>query len=49
MLVVEQDVMTALDLAARVFIMDGGRITRSGTSAELREDPAVREAYLGAL
>jgi len=49
MLVVEQDVMTALDLAARVFVMDGGRITRCGTSAELREDPAVREAYLGAL
>jgi branched-chain amino acid transport system ATP-binding protein len=48
-LVVEQDVTTALDLAARAFVMDGGRITRSGTSGELREDPAVREAYLGSL
>jgi branched-chain amino acid transport system ATP-binding protein len=48
-LVVEQDVTTALELASRAFVMDGGRITRSGTSDELREDAAVREAYLGAL
>src|SRR5688500_3882817 len=48
-LVVEQDVTTALELASRAFVMDGGRITRSGTSDELHEDPAVREAYLGAL
>jgi branched-chain amino acid transport system ATP-binding protein len=49
MLVVEQDVTTALELASRAFVMDGGRITRSGTSDELHEDPAVREAYLGSL
>jgi branched-chain amino acid transport system ATP-binding protein len=49
MLVVEQDVTTALDIASRAFVMDGGRITRSGTRDELREDPAVREAYLGSL
>jgi branched-chain amino acid transport system ATP-binding protein len=49
MLVVEQDVTTALELASRAFVMDGGRITRSGTSDELHQDPAVREAYLGAL
>jgi branched-chain amino acid transport system ATP-binding protein len=48
-LVVEQDVTTALELASRAFVMDGGRITRSGTSEELHEDPAVREAYLGSL
>jgi branched-chain amino acid transport system ATP-binding protein len=49
MLVVEQDVTTALELASRAFVMDGGRITRSGTSDELHRDPAVREAYLGSL
>ena len=49
MLVVEQDVMTALEIASHAFVMDGGRVTRSGTSAQLREDPAVREAYLGSL
>jgi branched-chain amino acid transport system ATP-binding protein len=48
-LVVEQDVTTALELASRAFVMDGGRITRSGTSDELHQDPAVREAYLGSL
>jgi branched-chain amino acid transport system ATP-binding protein len=49
MLVVEQDVATALELADRAFVMDTGRVTRSGTSAELRDDPAIREAYLGTL
>jgi branched-chain amino acid transport system ATP-binding protein len=49
MLVVEQDVATALELADRAFVMDTGRVTRSGTSAALRDDPAIREAYLGAM
>jgi branched-chain amino acid transport system ATP-binding protein len=49
MLVVEQDVATALELSHRAFVMDTGRVTRSGTSAALRDDPAIREAYLGAL
>lgn len=47
-LLVEQDVMTALDLAHRGYVLDRGRISTSGTSAELREAPAVREAYIGA-
>jgi branched-chain amino acid transport system ATP-binding protein len=47
MLVVEQDVATALELADQAFVMDTGRITRSGSSAALRNDPAIREAYLG--
>ena len=49
LLVVEQDVATALELAQRGFVMDTGRITRSGASAELRDDPAIREAYLGVI
>ena len=44
-LVVEQDVATAFDLASTAFVMDSGRVTRSGPSAELRDDPA----YLGAI
>ena len=48
-LVVEQDVATALDLASECFVMDTGRITRAGPSAALRDDPAIREAYLGAI
>lgn len=48
-LVVEQDVATALELAGHAFVMDTGRVTRSGPSAELRNDPAIREAYLGSI
>ena len=48
-LVVEQDVSTALELASRAFVMDTGRITQSGPSADLKNDPAIREAYLGSI
>ena len=48
-LVVEQDVATALDLASECLVMDTGRITRAGPSAVLRDDPAIREAYLGVI
>ena len=48
-LVVEQDIATALDLARHTLVMDTGRVTRAGPSAELRNDPAIREAYLGAI
>jgi branched-chain amino acid transport system ATP-binding protein len=46
-LLVEQDVAVALDLAAEGFVLDRGRITLSGESAALAADPRVREAYLG--
>jgi len=48
-LVVEQDVATAFDLADTAFVMDSGRVTRTGASAALRDDPAIREAYLGVI
>jgi len=48
-LVVEQDVVTALELSGSAFVMDTGRIVRHGPSRELLGDPAVRQAYLGAL
>ncbi len=48
-LVVEQDVITALELSTSAFVMDMGRIVQSGRSAELMHDPAIRSAYLGAL
>jgi branched-chain amino acid transport system ATP-binding protein len=49
LLVVEQDVAIALELAQRAFVMDTGRITRAGDASTLASDPAIREAYLGAL
>ena len=46
-LLVEQDVATALDLACEGFVLDRGRIVLAGLSADLASDPRVREAYLG--
>lgn len=46
-LVAEQQVPLALELTDRSYVVDHGRITLSGTSAELEADPAVRQAYLG--
>ncbi|HEX3574950.1 MAG TPA: ABC transporter ATP-binding protein [Rhodopila sp.] len=46
-LLVEQDVSVALDLASEGFVLDRGQIVLSGESAALAADPRVREAYLG--
>lgn len=46
-LVAEQQVPLALDLADRGYVLDHGRITLTGTSEELAQDPGVRQAYLG--
>ncbi|WP_079573586.1 ABC transporter ATP-binding protein [Bradyrhizobium erythrophlei] len=48
-LLVEQDVTTALDLCHSAYIMDMGRIVRTGQGAELLADPIIRDAYLGVL
>jgi branched-chain amino acid transport system ATP-binding protein len=48
-LLVEQDVTTALDLCHHAYIMDMGRIVRTGKGAELLADPIIRDAYLGVL
>ena len=47
MLVVEQDVLTALDLSHQAFVMVSGRVTLSGPSKSLADNPVIREAYLG--
>lgn len=48
-LLVEQDVATALRLATHGFVLDTGRMVLSGTTAALANDPAVGAAYLGAV
>ncbi|RTL55227.1 MAG: ABC transporter ATP-binding protein [Bradyrhizobiaceae bacterium] len=47
-LLVEQDVATALKLAHRGFVIDTGRMVLSGLTHELAKNGTVREAYLGA-
>ncbi|MCD6305378.1 MAG: branched-chain amino acid ABC transporter ATP-binding protein [Desulfobacteraceae bacterium 4484_190.1] len=46
-LLVEQNAMHALNLAARAYVMETGRITRQGSGKELLDDPHIRTAYLG--
>ena len=44
---VEQNVHQSLRLADRVYVLENGRIVRSGSQAEMREDAVIRQAYLG--
>lgn len=46
-LLVEQDVGLALEVADRGVILEGGRVALEGGSQELLESELVREAYLG--
>jgi branched-chain amino acid transport system ATP-binding protein len=46
-LLVEQDVLTALDLSHQAFVMVSRRVTLSGPSKNLADNAFIREAYLG--
>jgi len=48
MLLVEQFAAAALDVADFGYVMENGRLSASGTALKLKNDPAVRAAYLGA-
>jgi branched-chain amino acid transport system ATP-binding protein len=45
---VEQNAFAALELSDRSYVLEQGRMTLTGTGAELLEDPKVKAAYLGA-
>jgi branched-chain amino acid transport system ATP-binding protein len=46
-LLVEQNANLALEISHYAYVLETGRITLEGSPAVLREDPAVRAAYLG--
>jgi len=46
-LIVEQNARAALISADRGYVIENGRVTRSGDAATLLADPAVQDAYLG--
>ena len=45
--VVEQNVVEALELASRGYVLEQGNIVKEASADSLLEDPAVRAAYLG--
>ncbi|MDA8050770.1 MAG: ABC transporter ATP-binding protein [Rhodospirillales bacterium] len=44
---VEQNASMALSIANRAYVLQTGQVVLSGTAKELRENPLIREAYLG--
>jgi branched-chain amino acid transport system ATP-binding protein len=46
-LLVEQNANVALEIATRGYVLETGTIVNAAPASELREDPKVREAYLG--
>jgi branched-chain amino acid transport system ATP-binding protein len=44
---VEQNAAMALDLAHQAYLIETGRLAMSGPAEELKQDEAVRRAYLG--
>ena len=47
-LLVEQNVRAAIDVVDRLILLERGRIIAEGPAAEMRDDPRIAEAYLGA-
>jgi branched-chain amino acid transport system ATP-binding protein len=46
-LLVEQNANVALEIATRGYVLETGNIVNSAPAEQLRQDPKVREAYLG--
>jgi len=46
-LLVEQNLAAALEIATRGYVIETGEVKLQGTAQELRNDPKIRSAYLG--
>ncbi|MBZ3900256.1 ABC transporter ATP-binding protein [Streptomyces griseiscabiei] len=46
-LLIEQNARLALDLCSRAYVLEAGRITAEGSSADLAASPEITRAYLG--
>jgi branched-chain amino acid transport system ATP-binding protein len=46
-LLVEQNVVRALEIADRAYVLEEGRVVAGGTPAVLRQQTSIQEAYLG--
>jgi branched-chain amino acid transport system ATP-binding protein len=47
LLLVEQNVVQSLEVAQRAYILDNGLFVLQGSAADIRNDPALKRAYLG--
>lgn len=47
LLLVEQDVQTAFEIASRGYVMETGHIVQEGPSEALLADPRIKAAYIG--
>jgi len=45
---VEHDMGLVMDVCDRITVLDFGKVISAGTPDEVRDDPAVVSAYLGA-
>ena len=46
-LLIEQNVSDALDMADRAYVVERGRIVKTGAGKDLMEDPDIQRAYMG--
>jgi branched-chain amino acid transport system ATP-binding protein len=46
-LLVEQNVQEAMEIAHRAYVLEEGRITQTGTPHDLVNDERIKSAYLG--
>jgi branched-chain amino acid transport system ATP-binding protein len=47
LMLVSQDVLQALKISSRAYVIENGRVVMEGASRELLGHPKVKEAYLG--
>ena len=46
-LLVEQNVADALEMAGRAYVVERGRVVKTGAGKALLEDPDIQRAYMG--
>ncbi len=46
-MLVEQNVVQSLDLAARAYVLENGAVVMQGVAADLKRDPQLERTYLG--